>query len=433
MRFFSLFTAVVTAAPITTFNTTLIAYTQRRIKAGDKSFNAAYAAVVAAGDVWLNQGPWSVTAAHDTPPSGDKHDYFSYARYGWPCNEAFTVCRVINPAGCNMSSGLPWELCDGHANGISNAQSAAPLFANVTASLQALSFAYLFSGKAEYATKAAEIARAWFVTESTRMNPNLNYAQMLPPNEGEWYGVMDLTTNFATVLDAIAFLEPSGAWTPADEAGLIDWCRNIVTWLKTSPQGVEESTQTNNHQTHYRTVTTACLLWTGDAAGAGAELRGTAEPPPAGFAGAPIGYQIWANGELPAEEIRTNSLGYFMYDLEYLFMLGIQSRAAPVRALGDVPDLLTYVSKANHSSIKGVVDFALPYMAGKAWPWRNIDNTSWSQAGAFEMLRRAAHAGWPNSSAYGTASNTLPGLRNDAALAMLFWPWPLLSEEDSIA
>ena len=38
---------------------------------------------------------------------------------------------------------------------------------------------YVLTGKQEYAQKAMEQMVAWFVTDSTRMAPNMNYAQAI--------------------------------------------------------------------------------------------------------------------------------------------------------------------------------------------------------------------------------------------------------------
>jgi len=406
-------------------NASLIAYTKRRLAAGDPSLSLAYAAVLAAADAALSMGPYSVLDAKTTPPSGDKHDYMSTARYGWPCNVAWDICRTLTPGGCNMTSGLPWILCDGHANAAADADSDGERLFNMSTSVIALARGYLFSGKLSYATRAAELLRVWFVDRATAMNPNLKYAQVLPPSVGMWYGIIDLSTNFAELMDAVAFIAPSGAWRPSDQVALRAWCRELVVWLRTSPQGQKEGTWINNHQTWMDTVLVSCLLMDGDDAGARAVIVSATEPPPVGNEFAPVGGQIYANGELPAELNRTNSVGYFMYDCSALLQLGQQSRHVPA-----APDLLAYVSVANASSIRGAVGFALPYILGqREWRWPNILNETWSQAGAFEVLRRAAHAGWADPQMYGDAAAHVASGGDDLATAtQLFWPWPLVAE-----
>jgi hypothetical protein len=50
----------------------------------------------------MHAGPFAVTSKSQTPPSGDKHDYMSLARYFWP-----------NPATANH---LPYVQRDGQSN-----------------------------------------------------------------------------------------------------------------------------------------------------------------------------------------------------------------------------------------------------------------------------------------------------------------------------
>ena len=53
-------------------------------------------------EISRKRGPYSVMDKEDVPPSGDKHDYLSYARYWWP-----------NP---NTKDGLPYVRRDGKTN-----------------------------------------------------------------------------------------------------------------------------------------------------------------------------------------------------------------------------------------------------------------------------------------------------------------------------
>src|SRR5690242_13391509 len=54
------------------------------IATGDKRYDAAVAKIGADAKKALSEGLFTVTSKTATPPSGDKHDYMSQARYFWP-------------------------------------------------------------------------------------------------------------------------------------------------------------------------------------------------------------------------------------------------------------------------------------------------------------------------------------------------------------
>jgi hypothetical protein len=409
----ALATATVTP-PLLTLNATLLDITRVRLKSGDVAALTALAGVQAAADAVLSAGPWSVVDGTIMPPSGDMHDYMSYGRYYWPCNK--------NPCGiqtvCNVSTGLPWISCDGMPNAASANATDGWRLGALYATVGKLAAAYAFTGNATYAQHVALVARAWFVTPATRMNPNANFAEGFPGVAlSESWGTMDVSCFFSTFLDDIVLIAPSGAWTADDQAGLVAWCSEWKLWLISSPLALGEAKWYNNHQTYYDIALVSAALWSGDTATAAACLLGALEPPPTGNINASIGVQIWADGELPAEQARTNSIGYFGWDLRALFTLGQQSRA-----IEGVPNVLEYVSSANHSSIRGAVDFVVPYARGeKVWPWLNIQNATWASAGFYETFAKAAHAGWPLADEYAALALALPG-RSPIDVAILYWP-----------
>jgi hypothetical protein len=168
-------------------------------------------------------------------------------------------------------------------------------------------------------------------------------------------------------------------------------------------------------------------VWTGNVSWAAAVLRSALAPPPAGNPHAPLAVQVWADGQLPAEEARTNSVGYVGMDLLGLLRLGVASRYPPLAAAG-LPDVLTYTAPANRSSIAGAARYMVPFATGAArWPHANIGNATF--AGYFEAYRRAAHAGWADADALGAVSGALVGgaaAGVNRSVAALLWPWPLV-------
>src|SRR5437660_1500601 len=169
--------------------------TRERIRGGDTHVAPALAQLVRDGQEALSAGPFSVTSKKLTPPSGDKHDYMSEAPYFWP-----------NP---NSSNGLPYIRRDGERNPeisrISDHRSLDEMAGNV----ETLALAYYLKGDETYASKAAELLRAWFFEPATLMNPNLQYAQaVLGLNTGRGIGLIE-TRALTRVVDAAGLLAGS--------------------------------------------------------------------------------------------------------------------------------------------------------------------------------------------------------------------------------
>ena len=132
-------------------------------------YATAYQALQAEADKLLDVQPLSVMMKEKVPASGNKHDYMSQARYYWP-----------DPT---KPDGLPYVSRDGESNPELNKLDRNRLGATASR-VTTLALAWYFSGEEKYAQKATELIRVWFFDKDTRMNPNLEYAQMIPGHNG---------------------------------------------------------------------------------------------------------------------------------------------------------------------------------------------------------------------------------------------------------
>ena len=412
-----------TVPPPLVHDAALIAASQARARAGDPATLAEVATAVRRAEAALSAGPFSVTANPHPAPDGDVREYYSIAKYYWPCDVALTLCGAKPPSHETCGAdGLPWLDCDGHVNPIIDEYSY-PIVANMSAAVCDLASGYLFSGRADLAARAALLLRTFFTDARLGMRPSLDFAQAEPGTcNGSHWGIIELSGNFVEcVLDSVSFIAPSGAWTDADQAAFLAWLAGMAAWLRGSANGKQEAVAFNNHQIWYTVMSAGIDVWLGDTAHAVALLRGTLEPPPAGNAFAPLGVQIAPDGELPAEEARTNSGGYVNFATTALLQLGLIARTPALAAAG-APDLLSYTTHSNHSSIKMAVDFMVPFVSGQntSWPFKNITKTPWSIF--TEQFRRAANVdGWNASHATYAATVAALHERADDSLA-LFWP-----------
>lgn len=111
---------------------------------------------------------YSVTrkSAGKLPPSGDIHDYYSLARYYWPPNSTTSTTATYvridgkpNPEIYSLSDHTYLQVM---LNDVFN-----------------LGLAYFYTQNQTYAAKATTRIRDWFLTPTTRMNPNLNFANWI--------------------------------------------------------------------------------------------------------------------------------------------------------------------------------------------------------------------------------------------------------------
>src|SRR6185436_20716762 len=154
----------------------------------------------------LNAKVLPIVSRQSIPPSGDKHDYMSQAPYFWK-----------NP---NTANGLPYVKRDGERNPEFEQYPDHGLMDNMIKAVERLSLGYFLTQKEEYAAKAGEILRMWFLDPATRMNPNLEYAQAIPgESSGRNFGIIE-SRGLTRVVDSVGLLAGSPSWTKADQAGV---------------------------------------------------------------------------------------------------------------------------------------------------------------------------------------------------------------------
>lgn len=338
-----------------------LAQTKRRAAAGDPQLAAALARLERDAEKSLKVEPLSVTWTDKIPPSGDKHDYMSMAKYYWP-----------NP---NSPNGLPYVVRDGETNPETKSFPALLAMEGVCHHVPTLALAYYLRGREPYAAGAAKLLRAFFLNPATRMNPNLEYAQFIPgKNTGRGTGIIE-TTGLSSLIDAVGMLSGSKAWTAADQKGMEVWFRAYLRWLLTSKGGQAEGKATNNHGCWYDVQTASMALFVGDS--------GTARQILAGVLPRRIASQIEPDGQMPRELKRTKSFSYCIFNLRALFDLA---------ALGDRVGVDLWNARTpDGRGIRKALDFMLPYTVG-GQPWQGQQITKFDPDEIIPLLRRAALA-----------------------------------------
>ncbi|MEV7991869.1 alginate lyase family protein [Streptomyces sp. NPDC086077] len=359
------------AAPKTPRTTVLDGARLRQAKVelqhGSPEIRRTVAQLTRRADGWLNQGPWTVVDKPRPAPSGDVHDYLSQAPYWWPTQPP----SAENPWGC------PYVQRDGERNPEVDSGTDRQDVEKVFDSAYELTLAWYYTGRRQYAEKAAQVLRTWFLDPATRMNPHLDHAQFIPCKyDGRAIGIIDFSQSYTSVVDALAILDTGApGWTQRDRAGMRRWNTDFLTWLTTSPFGEQEAAATNNHGTFYDMLVAALAHATGDADLARRTVREAA--------GKRIDPQIAADGSQPQELARTRSWHYSTFTLVAYTRLAAIGRHVGV-------DLWAHHGPDGQSLAKAV-HHLLPAATGAAdWPYPELE---FHRYAASDVVRAAADAG----------------------------------------
>jgi hypothetical protein len=312
-------------------------------------------------DVAVENGPYSVMQKKEVASSGDKHDYLSYARYWWP-----------NP---KTPDGLPYVRHDGRTNDEALAKGDRGTIGKMYDDVETLALASYVLNERRFADRAAMLVRAWFDDPVTKMNPHMRYGQAIPGlTEGRGSGIID-TRHFIRVLDSVALLKATGAWSDDDNLALTIWMKQYLDWLQNDPQAADEREGHNNHGTWYDAQVAAIAMHVGERDVARRIVESAKENR--------VGKSIEPDGSQPEELARTKSLHYCVFNLSAMSVL------ARIGEQVDV-DLWMY-STRDGRSIRRALDYLAPYLLGeKQWQHEQIAEMSISpsDAGMFFMAAR---------------------------------------------
>lgn len=319
-----------------------IAANKEKIKEGDKELQLLLSFVLSSADEAMNHESFSVTYKTKTPPSGDKRDYMSVAPYWWPDS--------------TKSNGLPYIRRDGIVNPERYEIQDAEFFKSVCNDLFLLSLSEYFTGNKKYADKAVDILHTWFLDEKTRMNPHLNYGQSIPGRtEGRGIGLID-TRSLVYLIDGIQILKTTGHLPKDTYEGIQIWFKKFLNWMITSPIGLDEADEHNNHGTYYDVQTVAMALFTDQKELAANILRNQTQKR--------IENQFAEDGSQPHELARTLSWNYSVMNLMGFFELALLAENVNI-------DLWNYMTPNGKSIKKGFL-WLLPYAEGLSWQHTQI-------------------------------------------------------------
>ncbi|HTG88235.1 MAG TPA: alginate lyase family protein, partial [Pyrinomonadaceae bacterium] len=332
---------------------------RQRTRAGDPSSNPALTQLEADARRALTAGPFTVTSKEVTPPSGDKRDYMSQAPYFWP-----------DP---NRPTGLPYIRRDGERNPEIDKIDNHRVKDQMEAAVETLALAYYFTGNETYAARAGELLRVFFLNPSTRMNPNLEFAQGIPGiNTGRGIGLIE-TRGLTRVVDAIGLLHGSKSWTSEDQRGLVAWFGEFLRWMLESKHGRDEAAAKNNHGTYYDVQVVSFALFVGDTKLAKQVVLEARTKR--------IALQIEPDGSQPLELERTRAWSYSVGNLDGLMQLARLGENVDV-------DLWQYKTRDGRSIRKALL-FLVPFaLRQQKWTYQQLGE--WQPQILLPLMQRAA-------------------------------------------
>jgi len=291
----------------------------------------------------LVMAPVSVMEKSQLPPSGDKHDYMSLARYYWP-----------DP---KRADGLPYISRDGEVNPEIYEMNDYPNQGTMVSAVSTLALAYYLTGGERYAEHAVKLVRTWFIDTATHMNPNFNFAQGIKgASPGRPSGFIE-SRGLTQVIDAIGLLGSYKGWTGEDQKHMVNWFDQFLTWMQTSKLGQAEAKSTNNHGVWYDVQVASMALFAGKRELARKVLEQAKMER--------IGEQIEPDGSQPRELARTTSKHYVAFNLEAFFALASIGSTVGI-------DLWNFQS-IDGRSIRKALDWVIPYLRDeKEWTHKQI-------------------------------------------------------------
>ncbi len=324
--------------------------------------NEALKSLIKEADKALTIEITPVTEKSIIAASGDKHDYVSMGPYWWP-----------DP---NKPDGLPYIRRDGERNPEIyklDRYKLDKLFKNIVT----LGYAYFFTGEEKYAEKAVGDIRLWFLDEDTKMNPNMNFGQMVPGHtggKGRAEGMID-TYGFVRMVDCITLLSSSNSFTKKDMEGIKKWFSDFLDWMLTSEIGQDEYNAKNNHGMAFDVQATAYALFSGRNDIASRFIKEFPENR--------IFKQVEPDGSQPLELVRTIAFHYTLFNIAHMMDMSELAKYTGV-------DLFSATSPDGRS-ISKAIEFIKPYLGQpqSAFPYKQIKEWDENQQKLCWILRRA--------------------------------------------
>ena len=282
--------------------------------------------------------PITITAQSCDRSAGGLHDFYSEGDYWWP--------NPADPKG-------PYIQRDGQTNpgNFTAHRKAMVRFSQLIGSLAS---AYLITQDEKYVAHAFTHLKAWFINESTLMNPSLLYAQAISGKvTGRGIGVIDMI-QLMEVAQGIRVMQKASVVNPAELIKIKNWFAQYLTWVNTHPYGIEEREAKNNHGTCWVMQVAVFAKLTGNQA--------IIDDCKNRFKTILLPSQMEVNGSFPLELKRTKPYGYSLFNLDAI--------ATICQLLSDKTESLWDFTLQDGRTVTKAIEFMYPFVANKeSWTY----------------------------------------------------------------
>ncbi|KAH7915386.1 alginate lyase-domain-containing protein [Hygrophoropsis aurantiaca] len=263
------------------------------------------------------------------------------------------------PSTTHLAPSATWTTCpyvvkDGRVNPDVRTLQGVPAINDASQSILYNAIAYALNPNGSYSHNVATSIDAFFFSPSSRMNPNLNFGQVVrgPGHKGQqgtFTGILDFR-GIVKIVNGIFIMRGTTApdWTMERDQGMTTWMSHYKDWLQTSSLGIEAASRPkrnySNHGSFFASQLAAAQMLVGDTKGAMTTLQK--------YFSNQFQDQIASSGEQPFEAVRTRPYHYRCFNLEAMItnaklgdQLGLNLWTTKSKYGATVQDALDYTMK----------------------------------------------------------------------------------------
>jgi hypothetical protein len=212
----------------------------------------------------------------------------------------------------------------------------------------------LLTANRKYADKAIAHLNAWFIDPTTKMNPNMLYAQAIWGKfTGRGIGLID-AYHLVEVAQSAKILIDNKMISKEESAKIKQWFSSFLTWMTTHQYGIDEMNAKNNHGT--------CWVATAASMAVVAENDEVKKLCVNRFKTILLPSQMADDGSFPLEIKRTKPYGYSLFNIDAMCNVA--------QVLSTPEDNLFEFKTEKGLSLKNGMEYLYPFIADKSkWPF----------------------------------------------------------------